>query len=56
MYKSCFAVNVVVPEKVPDVADGTPVKGTSTLAVCAGSAGPWMWPAVAFDVRLVLSQ
>jgi hypothetical protein len=42
---------VVVPLKEPEVAAGTPVKGTTTPALLPGGAGAWMWAAVAGDAR-----
>ena len=42
---------VVVPLYEPEVAAGTPVKGTTTPALLPGGAGAWMWAAVAGDVR-----
>ena len=38
---------VDVPEKLPDVAAGNPVSGTTTAAFEPGGAGEWTWAAVA---------
>ena len=44
---------LAVPEKEPEVAAGTPLKGMITPALTPGKAGPWIWEAVALVVRFV---
>ena len=38
---------------LPLVAAGTPANGKMTAALTPGAAGPWMWPAVALELRPV---